>query len=218
MTTPARPSDWPGAAEWVPARPSMRAIALAAQECRGCNLYRDTTQAVVGAGPARATVALVGEQPGDHEDVLGEPFVGPAGRLLDEALSAAGLDPGSVFRTNAVKHFRHTDRGGKRIHKSPTRWQVAKCEPWLLAELDVVRPRAAVILGATAGRAAFGTDFRVGDARGRRLPWPPAWPAGNGQFSVATTHPSAVLRSRQRHEDFDTLVRDLRVVVDLLGR
>lgn len=194
----------------------MRAIARAAQECRGCDLFRDTTQAVVGAGPGKATVALVGEQPGDREDILGEPFVGPAGRLLDEALAAAGLDPGSVFRTNAVKHFRHTDRGGKRIHKSPTRWQVAKCEPWLLAELDVVGPRAAVILGATAGRAAYGADFRVGEARGRRLPWPSRWPARNGEFSVATAHPSAVLRSRRRHEDFEALVRDLRVVVDLL--
>lgn len=217
MASRTRPADWPGAADWVPPRRSMAAIARAAQDCRGCDLYRDTTQAVVGSGPSGAALALVGEQPGDREDVLGEPFVGPAGRLLDEALAAAGLEPNSVFRTNAVKHFRHTDRGGKRIHRSPARWQVAKCEPWLLAELDVVRPRGAVILGATAGQAAFGADFRVGEARGRRLPWPSRWPAGDGEFSVATAHPSAVLRSRQRHEDFEALVRDLRVAAELLA-
>lgn len=213
----ARPGDWPGAAAWVPRRRSMSAIARAAQECRGCDLFRDTTQAVVGAGPADAELVLVGEQPGDREDVEGEPFVGPAGRLLDEALEAAGLDPSAVFCTNVVKHFRHTDKGSKRLHRSPARWQVAKCEPWLLAELDVVRPRAAVLLGATAGQQAFGSGFRVGESRGRRLPWPPGWPALRGEFSLATAHPASVLRSRRRHEDLAALVADLAVVAELLG-
>lgn len=213
----ARPDDWPGASEWVPGARSVTALARAAQSCRGCDLFRDTTQAVMGSGPADAEIMLVGEQPGDREDVEGEPFVGPAGRLLDEALEAAGLDPAAVYRTNVVKHFRHTDRGGKRIHKSPARWQVAKCEPWLLAELDRVRPRAAVLLGATAGQQAFGAGFRVGESRGRRLPWPAGWPDVSEACTLATAHPSSVLRSRRRREDFDALVADLRVVRDVLG-
>jgi len=213
----ARPDDWPGASEWVPRATSVTALARAAQDCRGCDLYRDTTQAVMGSGPADADLVLVGEQPGDREDLEGEPFVGPAGRLLDEALTEAGLDPVAVYRTNVVKHFRHTDRGGKRIHKSPARWQVAKCEPWLLAELDRVRPRAAVLLGATAGQQAFGSAFRVGASRGRRLPWPESWPTHRGEFSLATAHPASVLRSRQRDEDLAALVADLRVAAGLLA-
>ncbi|GGB83110.1 uracil-DNA glycosylase [Knoellia flava TL1] len=212
----ARPGDWPGASEWVPRGRSVAALADAAQRCRGCDLFRDTTQAVMGSGPADAELVLVGEQPGDREDVEGEPFVGPAGRLLDAALTEAGLDPSAVYRTNVVKHFRHTDRGGKRIHKSPARWQVAKCEPWLLAELDRVRPRGAVLLGATAGQEAFGATFRVGESRGRWLPWPQAWPAHRGEFTLATPHPASVLRSRRRDEDLAALVADLRVAAELL--
>ncbi|MDT0213364.1 UdgX family uracil-DNA binding protein [Rothia sp. ARF10] len=213
----ARPDDWPGASEWVPGGRSLPALARAAQDCRGCDLFRDTTQAVMGSGPADAQLVLVGEQPGDREDVEGEPFVGPAGRLLDEALTEAGLDPAAVYRTNVVKHFRHTDRGGKRIHKSPARWQVAKCEPWLLAELDRVGPRAAVLLGATAGQQAFGSGFRVGASRGRRLPWPESWPGDRGEFTLATAHPASVLRSRRRSEDLAALVADLRVAAGLLA-
>jgi uracil-DNA glycosylase family 4 len=162
---------------------------------------------------------LVGEQPGDREDREGLPFVGPAGRLLDRALDEAGIDPASVFRTNAVKHFRFDPgRAGKRIHKGPSRVHVTACGPWLAAELDLVRPRGLVVLGATAGGAVFGSSFRVGTARGHSLDWPeggigskwtPSW-------VVATTHPSAVLRSRQRDEDYAGLVADLRVAADLL--
>jgi DNA polymerase len=205
---------YPGAGPWVPERPSLSSIRTGAQACEGCDLFRDATQAVVGDGPRDARIMVVGEQPGDQEDLAGEPFVGPAGRLLDRALEEAGIAPSTVFRTNAVKHFRFSGtRGKQRIHQSPSRWQVAACGPWLLAELEVVRPQVVVLLGATAGQAVLGPSFRVGAARGRPLAWedtrlelshPPA-------TLVATTHPSAVLRSRQRHEDYSAFVADLAV-------
>jgi DNA polymerase len=159
---------------------------------------------------------LVGEQPGDKEDVAGEPFVGPAGRLLDQALAEAGIDPGQVFRTNAVKHFRFSGtRGKQRIHKGPSRVHVAACQPWLLAELDVVRPRGVVLLGATAGQAFYGASFRVGATRGQVLAWPeevvvPRPP----EWVVPTVHPSSILRSRQRSEDLGAFVADLRVAAE----
>src|SRR5215210_105595 len=163
----------PGADRWVPDRPTLEALRSAVDGCRGCELYADATQGVMGDGPADAELMLVGEQPGDQEDRAGEPFVGPAGRLLDEALAAAGIDPDSVFRTNVVKHFRFSGtRGKQRIHKGPSRVHVAACEPWLLAELDLVRPSGVVLLGATAGQAFYGPSFRVGQSRGQRLEWP----------------------------------------------
>jgi DNA polymerase len=187
-------------------------------DCRGCELYADATQAVLGDGPAGAPLMVVGEQPGDKEDLAGEPFVGPAGKLLDKALDAAGIDPSSVFRTNAVKHFRHEGtRGKQRIHKGPSRVHVVACQPWLLAELDVVRPVGVVLLGATAGQAVYGSKFRVGATRGSRLEWPselavPAVP----EWVVPTVHPSSILRSRQRDADLDAFVTDLRVAASLL--
>jgi DNA polymerase len=205
-----------GAARWVPADASLDELRVAAQSCRGCDLYRAATQAVVGHGDAEAELMLVGEQPGDKEDLAGEPFVGPAGRLLDKALVAAGVDPESVFRTNVVKHFRFAGtRGKQRIHRSPARWQVAACEPWLLAELELVRPEGVVLLGATAGTAVHGPSFRIGKDRGVRDPWPiDRLPLGHPPVWVlATTHPSAVLRSRNRDEDFLALVEDLRTAV-----
>ena len=127
----------PGAEEWIPDRPSLKSLRKAVQDCRGCDLYRDATQAVMGDGPAKAEVMVLGEQPGDKEDLAGEPFVGPAGKILDGALGDAGLPPEDVFRTNVVKHFRFSGtRGKQRIHKSPSRWHVAACGPWLVAELD----------------------------------------------------------------------------------
>jgi DNA polymerase len=174
----------------------------------------------MGAGPASARLVLVGEQPGDKEDLAGLPFVGPAGKLLDRAVGDAGIPPDTTYRTNAVKHFRHVDRGARRIHKSPVRWQVAACEPWLLTELDLIRPAVVVLLGGTAGQAVFGSGFRVGTSRGHPLEWPTA---GSGLAAlrpaptvVATTHPSAVLRSRQRDTDYAALVRDLDVARQLL--
>jgi uracil-DNA glycosylase len=208
----------PGAEAWVPDRLSLRALTDAAQECRGCELYRDATQAVMGDGPLSAPLVLVGEQPGDHEDREGEPFVGPAGRLLDRALADAGVEPASVFRTNAVKHFRFSGtRGKQRIHKGPSRVHVAACEPWLLAELELVRPQGVVLLGATAGQAVFGSAFRVGSSRGVLHDWPerPA-PRHRPRWVLPTVHPSAILRSRSREEDLAAFVADLRVAVQAL--
>jgi uracil-DNA glycosylase family protein len=202
-----------GAGEWVPDEPTMSDLHEAVQTCRGCDLYRDATQAVMGSGDPGAAVMLLGEQPGDREDVAGEPFVGPAGKVLDRALADAGIAPEQTYVTNAVKHFRFERRGKQRIHKSPSRGHVLACEPWLSAELEVVRPDGVVILGGTAGKAVYGSGFRVGEQRGRLLDWPadklavhrpPAW-------VLATIHPSAVLRSEDRDEQYAGLVADLRV-------
>jgi uracil-DNA glycosylase len=216
--TRSRSPDRPGAQSWVPDDPSLDRLGTAVQGCRGCELYADATQAVMGDGPSDAPLVVIGEQPGDKEDLAGEPFVGPAGRLLDQALEQAGVDPGTVYRTNAVKHFRFGDtRGKQRIHKAPSRVHVAACRPWLLTEIGLVRPEVVVALGATAGQALFGSQFRVGTTRGRRLDWPedlavehvPAW-------VVPTVHPSSVLRSRQRSEDLEAFVADLRTAAALL--
>jgi DNA polymerase len=149
--TPAR--TFPGAQAWVPEAATVRNFREAAQGCRGCDLYRDATQAVMGSGEPDAALVLLGEQPGDREDVAGEPFVGPAGSVLDRALAEAGITSGSTFVTNAVKHFRFERRGKQRIHKSPSRGQVIACSPLLSAELRAVRPRGVVLLGGTAGKA-----------------------------------------------------------------
>ncbi len=212
----------PGAAQWVPARPTLPALRSAVQGCRGCELYADATQAVMGRGPEDAELMVVGEQPGDKEDQEGRPFVGPAGRLLDRALEDAGLDPARVFRTNVVKHFRFTGtRGKQRIHKSPGQVHVAACGPWLVAELDLVQPTGVLLLGGTAGKALYGTSFRVGDARGQLRAWPDRTPgAAPGHvpdWVLATTHPSAVLRSRQRNEDYGLLVGDVRAAARALA-
>jgi uracil-DNA glycosylase len=209
----------PGAGRWVPERPTLEALRGAVDACRGCELYADATQGVMGDGPAEARLVLVGEQPGDQEDRAGEPFVGPAGKLLDQALAEAGLEPGEVFRTNAVKHFRFSGtRGKQRIHKGPGRMHVVACQPWLLAELDVVRPHGVVLLGSTAGQSVYGPAFRVGESRGQRLEWPetvetdhrPGW-------VVPTVHPSSILRSRRRQEDLEQFVADLRTAAALLA-
>jgi uracil-DNA glycosylase len=210
----------PGAQQWVPERPSLSRLREAAQACRGCELYRDATQAVMGDGRRDAPLVLLGEQPGDREDRAGEPFVGPAGRVLDDALGDAGIDPEAVFRTNVVKHFRFSGtRGKQRIHKSPSRVHVTACGPWLVAELALVRPTGVVLLGGTAGQAVYGASFKVGESRGRLLEWPtetfalrrpPRW-------VLPTTHPSAVLRARDdRAAAYDALVADLRVAADAL--
>lgn len=216
MSTGGRRSseEFAGAEEFLPSRPTLSSLRTAVQECRGCDLYRDATQAVFGDGAAKPRLVIVGEQPGDVEDRKGEPFVGPAGRLLDKAVAAAGIDPETVYRTNAVKHFRFKGTGGKRrIHATPDRWHIAACQPWLLAELQVLRPAGVVVLGATAGRSLLGASFRVGTMRGRRLD------AGDldCDWVVATTHPSAVLRASDRQEAFDGLVADLEVAAEALA-
>jgi uracil-DNA glycosylase family 4 len=161
---------------------------------------------------------VIGEQPGDQEDRQGRPFVGPAGKLLARALEEAGIESHSVFKTNAVKHFRwDPGRAGKRIHKGPSRVHVAACGPWLVAELGLVRPTGVVLLGATAGAALFGASFRVTESRGRALEWPAGFDAPwTPEWAVPTTHPSAVLRSRNRAEDYAALVEDLRTAAALL--
>ena len=207
----------PGARGWVPDRPTPETLRAGVQACKGCELYRDATQGVAGSGPLEAELMVVGEQPGAKEDEAGRPFVGPAGQLLDRALDEAGIDPASVYRTNVVKHFRWSGtRGKQRIHKSPSRVHVAACGPWLVTELQMVRPTGVVLLGGTAGKAVLGSDFRVGEARGQMRTWPVDFPSGGldvppPAWVVATVHPSAVLRSRQRQEEFEAMARDLRV-------
>jgi uracil-DNA glycosylase family protein len=209
----------PGAEQWVPQDASLDDLRTAAQACRGCELYDGATQAVIGEGPEGARLLVLGEQPGDKEDQAGEPFVGPAGRLLDEALAEAGIEPSAVFRTNVVKHFRFSGtRGKQRIHKSPSRVHVSACGPWLVAEMNLVRPVGVVVLGGTAGKAVYGSSFRVGASRGRLVEWPETFPLEyRPRWVLPTTHPSAVLRSRQRAEDLAALVADLSVAAGALS-
>jgi DNA polymerase len=179
--------------------------------CRNCDLWQGATQAVVGEGPADADVVMVGEQPGDREDREGRPFVGPAGRVLDEAMTDAGIDRSAVYLTNIVKHFRFEQRGKRRIHKTPAGWQVTACEPWFWAELDALTPRVLVLLGAVAAKAVMGSGFRVTAQHGTVLETP------GGLTAVATAHPSSVLRAGdQRRRRMDDLVADLAVVPTLL--
>ena len=210
--------DGAGAAPWVPAHGGLPALRDALHDCRGCDLWEHATQPVPGAGAVDAPLVVVGEQPGDQEDRAGEPFVGPAGHLLDRALDEAGIAREVVYRTNAVKHFRFTTRGKRRIHESPARWQVAACGPWLLAELERVAPRVVVLLGATAGQAVHGPSLRVGAVRGTVMPWPlERLPLPEPPEAVVTTvHPSAVLRSRTREQDYTALVADLSVAAAAL--
>jgi DNA polymerase len=205
---------YPGAGAFLPARRTVPALSTAVHDCRGCDLYRDATQAVFGEGRRDAALVLVGEQPGDVEDRQGRPFVGPAGRVLDQALHEVGLPRDDVWLTNAVKHFRFTQRGKRRMHEGPSTWQVAACQPWLLAELDAVKPQGVVTLGAVAGRSLFGATFRVGESRGRVLD-----PVdGRTEWVVATIHPSAVLRGQDRRDElYAGLVADLRIALDALG-
>ena len=208
--------DRPGAGRWVPERLTLSSLREAVQACRGCELYRDATQAVMGEGRRDAALLLLGEQPGDREDREGEPFVGPAGKVLDEALAEVGIAPEDVFKTNVVKHFRWSGtRGKQRIHQSPTRAHVAACGPWLEAELKLVRPTGVVLLGGTAGKAIYGSRFRVGDARGALQDWPESFPVERPpEWVLATTHPSAVLRADDRRSAYEELVADLRIAAE----
>ena len=206
---------------YVPDTDQLPALAEAANGCRGCELYADATQTVFGRGPATAELMLVGEQPGDAEDQRGEPFVGPAGKLLDRALAEAGIEPGRSYLTNAVKHFAFTRRGTRRIHQTPKRGHIVACRPWLAAELRSVRPKVLVMLGATAGQSLFGPSFRLSQHRGEVLHLPgedhSLADAGVDPLVVATIHPSAVLRAGDaRDAMYDGLVEDLRRAAALL--
>jgi uracil-DNA glycosylase len=206
----------PGAQEWVPDGADIEDLRHAAPSCRGCELWEPATQVVFSAGDVHATVALVGEQPGDVEDREGIPFVGPAGRLLQRALDEAGVDRTRVYVTNAVKHFRFTPRGNRRIHQTPEMAHIVACRPWLVAELRVVDPQVVVVLGATAAKSLLGPDFRVTRHRGEVVRRDTS--RGERAF-VPTVHPSSVLRvpDDQRDEAFAALVTDLRVVAGLLA-
>lgn len=195
------------AADFLPERETYAALAEAAQHCEGCPLFRLATQTVFGEGPVPSKLMLVGETPGDQEDQQGRPFVGPAGRLLDDALAAAHLGRDTVYVTNAVKHFKWEERGKRRLHKKPSARETAACRPWLESEIRVVRPRVIVCLGATAAQSLLGAAFRITQQRGKLLP--SDW----AEAILATHHPSAALRaprSEDRHRMRDELARDLR--------
>jgi uracil-DNA glycosylase len=201
------------ATPWVPERPTLPRLREAVEGCRGCELWRSATQAVFGEGRARAPVLLVGEQPGDQEDLEGSPFVGPAGRVLDEALAEAGIDRDATYVTNAVKHFKWEARGKRRIHAKPTWSETVACRPWLEAELAVVKPRVLVCLGATAAQSLLGKQFRVTKQRGE-------WVESDlAELVTATIHPSAILRQRDaasRRAEQARFVDDLRIVAAVL--
>jgi uracil-DNA glycosylase family protein len=201
------------AADFLPKSRSLRVLAEAAQGCRGCELYKDATQTVFGEGRSKAELMLVGEQPGDKEDREGEPFVGPAGRLLDKALEEAGIDRDDTYVTNAVKHFKWRPRGKRRLHQTPRAGEIEACKPWLEAEVAAVKPAAVLALGATAARALFGTKVKVTKDRGRPLESPLA------PLAAVTIHPSAILRLRdhdEREAEFAGFVADLEAVASAL--
>jgi DNA polymerase len=202
------------AANFVPDELSLPALREAAASCRGCHLWERATQTVFGEGSPDAEVMLVGEQPGDQEDKAGRPFVGPAGRLLDQALEEAGIDRSLAYVTNAVKHFKWEPRGKRRIHAKPTWTELAACRPWLDAELQVVSPTALVLLGATAAQALLGKQFRVTKQRGEFVE------SDLAPYVLATIHPSAILRQRDdesRRVEYAAFVEDLRPVAKVLG-
>jgi DNA polymerase len=198
----------------VPDTDRLDDLREAVQGCRACELWKGTTQAVLGEGKRGARLMLVGEQPGDREDIEGRPFVGPAGRILDQGLERAGIDRASVYVTNTVKHFRYKARGKRRIHQTPERAQVIACAPWLDAELRIVAPEAVVCLGATAARALLGPQVRIGRDRGRRMD------SDLAPLVTLTTHPSAILRARDdaaRTEAMEAFVSDLGQVAKWLA-
>jgi len=201
------------AAAFIPERPTVPRLRAAAANCTACDLYRRATQTVFGAGPGRAPLVLVGEQPGNDEDLSGHPFVGPAGALLDAALEEAGIDRAGVYVTNVVKHFKWTPQGKRRIHEKPNAGEINACLPWLRSELDLVRPEVLVCLGATAAQALLGRGFRVSRQRGVPVPSPLA------PVVMATVHPSSILRARDdaaRRAERALFVADLRAVAAAL--
>jgi len=202
-------AEFPTAKPFLPERITLPSLKRAVQGCRGCLLYKNATQAVFGEGPAPATVMFVGEQPGDQEDRAGKPFVGPAGKILDETLKVVGIDRGDVYVTNAVKHFKWEARGTRRIHSKPSAREMAACKPWLTAELAVVKPKMVVCLGATAAQDLFGPKFRITRERGKIME-----DTGIAPMVMATVHPSSILRApdhdareKARREFMDDLAK-----------
>ena len=204
----------PGAAAYLPKAPTLANLSTAARRCQGCDLYRNATQTVFGAGPARAQIMFVGEQPGNEEDLQGAPFVGPAGRIFDKALEEAGIEREDTYVTNAVKHFKFEPRGKKRIHKRPNTTEIVACRPWLEAELRLVKPRALMCLGATAAQALLGKTFRVSQQRGHAIA------SELAPVVMATVHPSSLLRapsSEDREREYKHFVADLRALARALA-
>jgi uracil-DNA glycosylase len=207
----AEPND---ATPFLPNTRSLQALREAAAGCRGCHLWRGATQTVFGEGMKKARVVLIGEQPGDREDREGKPFVGPAGRELDRGLEAAGIDRGEAYVTNVVKHFKFEERGNRRIHKTPKRFEIEACLPWLDEELKLLEPRAVVLLGATAGKAIMGSSFRVTQVRGQPIE------SELAPLVTATIHPSAILRApddAERQAEREAFASDLRLVAEALA-
>jgi uracil-DNA glycosylase family protein len=200
------------AAPLIPPKPTLRKLREAAAQCKACPLWQTATQTVFGEGSPNAQVMFVGEQPGDREDIEGRPFVGPAGGLFDKALAEAGIDRSLAYVTNAVKHFKWTPRGKRRIHQKPNWAEIAACHPWLEAEIAVVKPRVLVPMGAVAGQALLGKKFRVTKDRGKPVE------SGLAPTVIATIHPSAILRAQDedREREYQALVEDLRMVARAL--
>lgn len=206
---------FPGAEQFLPKRRTLNTLREASKGCQGCDLYLPATQTVFGEGPSSARIVMVGEQPGNSEDLEGRPFVGPAGALLDRALVAAKIDRKEVYVTNAVKHFSFEPRGKARLHKRPRPGEVRACAPWLHAELALIEPDVLVLLGATAAQSLFGPSFRITQQRGKKLE------SDLAPFVIATIHPSAVLRAPDeaaREESYASLVADLKIVAQALRR
>ena len=201
------------ATPFLPERRSLDALRKAAAECKGCHLWRNATQTVFGEGLKRSRVMFVGEQPGDQEDLQGKPFVGPAGRELDRALEKVGIDRDEVYLTNVVKHFKFEERGKRRLHKTPKRFEIQACRPWLDEELRVVKPEVLVLLGATAAKGLLGAGFRVSRERGQPIE------SDLAPLVVATIHPSAILRApddEARYAEREAFARDLAIVAEEL--
>jgi uracil-DNA glycosylase family protein len=199
----------PPVSDLIPARPTLKTVREAARGCRACDLYKRGTQTVFGEGPRRARIMMVGEQPGDAEDIAGHPFVGPAGKLLDRALEEAGIDRGLVYVTNVVKHFKWEPRGKRRIHAKPNSAEIGACRPWLETEIALVKPHVLVCLGATAAQALLGRSFKVSRQRGRFVP------SDLAPRVTATVHPSSILRAPDddaRHVEMKRFVDDLKKV------
>jgi uracil-DNA glycosylase len=208
---PHKPSR--SAADFVPPSRNLKVLKVASRDCRGCDLYKNATQTVFGEGQPKARVMFVGEQPGDKEDLTGEPFVGPAGALLSRAMEEAGIDRTAAYVTNAVKHFKFEMRGKKRIHKKPAGIEIAACQPWLDSEIEAVRPEIIVCLGATAAQAFLGKDFRVTKQRGQIIA------TERAPQILATVHPSSILRApdeESRHREYASFVSDLKVVAKVI--
>ena len=215
ISGPPEPKPGEPVPNLIPDRPTLKTVAEVAAGCKACDLYKRGTQTVFGEGPKVATVMLVGEQPGDAEDLAGHPFVGPAGKLLDRALEQAGIDRASVYVTNVVKHFKWEPRGKRRIHAKPNAAEISACRPWLETEIALVRPHALVCLGATAAQALLGKSFKVSKQRGEFVE------SSLAPLVMATVHPSSILRAtddESRRAEMERFVADLKRLAREVGK